>query len=133
LDSLVIAFGVAAFVGFARMRQAPAAVELPEDRIGVTAVAIEPETVRIWIPGLGVARPLDEVGIAPEVAGTVSEAHPNLDVGGIIPKGETIFAIDPSSYIARRDEAAAAVESVDESSRRAQSPIRDRPAPARNA
>jgi len=113
LGLTVLAIGVVIQNALAGMRQDPESTELPEDVLRVTVMALKTETVEITIGGLGMARALDVVAIAPEVSGTVVEVHPNLDVGGIIPKGEAIFVIDSSSYEARRDEATASVDQLD--------------------
>jgi multidrug efflux pump subunit AcrA (membrane-fusion protein) len=109
----VLAIGVVGMSSLAAMRKEPETSPPPEEVLRVTAQPLEKETVQVTIPGLGIAKALDAVAIAPEVAGTVVEVHPNLDVGGIIPKGEAIFVIDPSSYQARRDEAQAQVEQLE--------------------
>jgi multidrug efflux pump subunit AcrA (membrane-fusion protein) len=111
LTVLAIGFGIKG--ALAAMKRDPDLAQLPEDVIRVNVTTLESESVEITIPGFGMAKALDVVAIAPEIAGTVVEIHPNLDVGGIIAKGESIFVIDPSSYAARRDEASAHVDQLD--------------------
>lgn len=65
------------------------------------------------ITGWGPAKALNVVKIGPEVSGRVTEIHPNLLVGGIVPKGEPLFVIDRDPYEARADEARAHVAQLD--------------------
>lgn len=109
----VLAIGVTIQKALAGMRRDPDSAPLAEEVLRVNAMALQDETVEITIRGFGMAKALDVVAIAPEIAGTVVSVHPNLDVGGIISKGEAIFVIDPSSYAARRDEASAQVDQLD--------------------
>ncbi len=109
LGLVVLALGVIIQKALADMRKDPESLKLPEDVLRVDVMALHPETVQVTIPGFGPAKALDVVAIAPEVSGTVVEVHPNLDVGGIIPRGEAIFVIDPSSFEARLSEAKAQV------------------------
>ncbi len=113
LGLAVLAVGVMIREALAGMRKDPESAELPEDIIRVNVMAVKAETEQITVGGFGMARALDVVAIAPEVAGTVVEVHPNLDVGGIIPEGEAVFVIDPSSYVARVNESQAQVHQLD--------------------
>ena len=109
----VLAIGFVIQKALAGMKRDPDLADLPEEVLRVNATKIESESVEIIIPGFGLAKALDVVAIAPEIAGTVVEVHPNLDVGGIIAEGESIFVIDPSTYAARRNEASAQVDQLD--------------------
>ncbi len=113
LGLVVLAIGLIIRTALAGMRKDPANAPLPEEVLRVNAIALVPEDVQVVLSALGQAKALDVVAIAPEVSGTVVEVHPNLDVGGIIPKGDAIFVIDPSSYMARRDEASAQVAQLE--------------------
>ncbi len=121
-------FGVPVFVGVAAllvgggimsgliaMRKPPAEAS-PEDRkkaIRVNVIAVQPRNVPTTISGFGQVKAMNVVKIGPEVSGRVSEIHPNLLVGGIVPKGEAMFVIDPEPYRAKVEDAKARVAQLE--------------------
>jgi RND family efflux transporter MFP subunit len=50
------------------------------------------------VDGAGTVVPAREVEIFPEVSGRVVERHINLEIGGIVPKGDVLVRIDPEEY-----------------------------------
>ncbi len=94
----LVVFGVMGFNVLSLMKQRPAEAKPVERALNVEVVSVEPEDVPVIIAGLGSVRPVDVVSVAPEVAGTVVEIHPNLEVGEVIPQGEALFVIDPRTY-----------------------------------
>jgi len=94
----------------------PPAEASPEDKaksIRVEAVAVHPQSVPITIVGFGEVKALNVVKIGPEVSGRITEIHPNLLVGGIVPQGEAMFVIDPEPYQARVEDARARVSQLE--------------------
>ncbi len=89
------------------MRVEPQQAPPKEARLVVDVVRLEPEDVPVVISGHGEARPLDVVSITPQVSGNVVYVHPNLELGMVIPAGETLFRIEPSDYEAAVSQARA--------------------------
>lgn len=98
---LVLFLGVVSVVVLPRLREEPARAELGERPLYVEVIEVRPEQVPVVIKGYGQVRARDVVSIAPEVAGTVIEVAPQLEVGDTIAKGETLFVIDPQTYAAQ--------------------------------
>lgn len=111
---VVLAAGFGAMQALAWMRTPPAQRPSVERALRVDAVRAQPESVQVTLEGLGQVRALDVVDIAPEVAGKVIAVHPRLDVGEVIREGEIFFEIDARDYQARRAEAAAQVEQLEQ-------------------
>ncbi len=88
---------------------AQASVEKEEKSIAVVTQVVAPESVDVELTGFGHVKALKEIDIVPEVSGKIISMHPNINVGGVIPEGETIFQIDPRPYEARVAEARAQV------------------------
>ena len=109
---VVLLGGVAALAGLSRLRQEPVTVRPREQAIRVEAIEVHPEAVPVIITGYGPAHALNVVTIMPEVSGSVIEVHPRLEVGGIIPKGEILFAIDPRTYDAQVADGEATIEQL---------------------
>ena len=103
----ILGFGVLGAIALVKLRRPPAEADGAEQFLRVEVIEVQREDVPVIIPGLGQARSLDIASVAPEVAGTVVEVHPRLDVGEVIPKGETLFVIDPRTYKASADGAKA--------------------------
>lgn len=107
---VILAAGVGVNILLTSMRKPPAQLPPRPTALQVEAIQVQPETVPVVMVGTGETRSLDVVAISPEVSGRVVNVHPNLKVGGIIPKGEVMFEIDSRDYQARLDEATATVE-----------------------
>ncbi len=106
----ILLLGLGSTVLLIKLRKPPTEATGSETPLRVMGVRVQPEDVRVMITGYGEARALDQVSIAPEVPGRIVEIHPDLEVGGIVPEGETLFVIDPRDYKARLDDARAMVE-----------------------
>lgn len=100
LGALVLGVGVGGMLLLISMREAPAEATAPKEERSIRVITIEaiPEDVVIRISGYGQTRPIRTVAIAPQISGSVVEVHPNLVVGGLVPKNELIFAIDARIY-----------------------------------
>ncbi len=110
VSSAILAAGVGIMVALAAMKTPPVEKKPPERALQVTVLEVAPEDVPVIIVGYGEVRPLSVVDISPEVAGRVTEVHPRLKPGEIIPAAELLLRIDPRDYAAaaRQAEAAAA-------------------------
>lgn len=104
---LIIALGMMMASSLANRRKPPARAEVTERALRVAAQTVELIDAPVMIEGYGEARTRDEVIISPEVSGRVVAVHPQLEVGGVIPAGETMFSIDPRDYETRVVEAEA--------------------------
>lgn len=94
------------------LRPQPHKAVLPEKSLRVDVVTAEFKDVPVQIVGLGEMRSRDIIQIAPEISGRIVQVHPKLEVGGIIPKGEVLFEIDPRDYQARLEQSEASVEQL---------------------
>ncbi|NUM52085.1 MAG: hypothetical protein HUU46_00430 [Candidatus Hydrogenedentes bacterium] len=115
VGTTILALGIVSLLALILLRKPPAEAA-PTDRekpIQVEAVAVQPKDVPVTITGWGEAKALNVVKIGPEVSGRVTEIHPNLLVGGIVPKGEALFVIERDPYVARSDEARAHVAQLE--------------------
>ena len=96
LGSFVLIAGVAVMAGLMIFERVPAeaTTESQEKSISVVTDTLTPEDVPVTIQGFGQVTAKRRVVISPEVSGRVMEVHPNLVVGGIIPAGDVLFALD---------------------------------------
>ncbi len=108
----VFAGGMLIMLALGAMREPPAEVEDRERVLSVLAREVYPDEYPVTIAGFGEARVRSTVEITPEVAGRVVEVHPNLDVGEVIPAGDTLFIVDPRDYASAVDELEASVAQI---------------------
>lgn len=115
VGSIALLLGAGIMLALILLRKPPAEASIAdrEKPIRVDAVTVQPKQVPVTITGWGEVKSLNVVKIAPEVSGRVSEIHPNLLVGGIVPQGEPMFVVDPAPYIARADEGRARVAQLE--------------------
>ncbi len=114
----IIAAGVLTAMQLASMRRAPEQADSAERALRVDVQRVEFEDIDVVISGFGTIRPRDVVAIAPEVRGRIVEIHPLLEVGQIIPAGDTLFKIDPRDYQAQLINAEATVAQLTNSVKR---------------
>ncbi len=113
LAAACLAGGVGLMVGMIRSK--PAApirsdtAKIPE----VEVVIAKPRVEATPIVGYGTVRPKTLVQIVPQVSGRIIEVHRDLALGKIIPKGELLFAIDPTVYEARVRQAESEVTALE--------------------
>ncbi|MEN8245619.1 MAG: efflux RND transporter periplasmic adaptor subunit [Thermodesulfobacteriota bacterium] len=105
----ILLIGVAAMARLSKLKKPPAEAVRIEKPMRVEGLVAEPEDVDVFIYGYGEVQALDVVNIAPEVSGRVVHVHPELEVGGIIPKGKILFKIDDRNYRATYADARATV------------------------
>ena len=110
---VILVLGVSALMFLTNQREEPAQAITRERAIQADLMTAEPKDVQVNIVGYGPVRSRDVVTIAPEIAGRVTEIHPKLEVGEVIPEGEVLFAIDPRDYTARLKDAAATTEQLE--------------------
>ncbi len=112
VSAAVLASGVFLMMALVWLREPPPEAERPEQALSVLAREVYPEEHPVVIRGFGEARTQRSVEITPETAGRVVGIHPNLDVGEVIPEGETLFAVNPEDYEAAVDELQASVSQM---------------------
>lgn len=95
---LILAVGFSGFRFLKSRKKAPAHTEPVERSLQVEVVSALFDTVPVMIEAHGELRSIRRVDIAAEVAGSVVEVHPRLQVGEVIPQGELLFAIDDRDY-----------------------------------
>jgi len=105
----VLFLGVMGMSKLASLKKPPAESPVTERRLQVETMEVRPENVPVFITGYGEVRVLNEVAVAPEVSGKIMAVHPRLEVGEIIPAGDTLFEIDTINYQASFKEAKATV------------------------
>jgi len=106
---LILAAGIAAVLFFPKLKKPPQKKEVAEREIAVEAIEVTAGDYPVWITGFGEVKALNTVTIAPEVSGRVTRVHPDLEMGEVIPADALLFAIDPTRYVATREEARAQV------------------------
>jgi len=113
--ALILALGAGTMAGLSRMKKRPPESRRVERPLRVEAVRVVPRAVRVYLAGLGRARPLDQVVISAEVSGKVVRIHPELKPGQVISEGDLLFEIDPRDYLAVVREAEASVAQAEAS------------------
>ncbi len=93
---LIIALGITLIL--IKMRKPPKPDEAPF--LGPLVEVMEVvKTVRpVVVSGTGTVQPRYEVSITPQVKGRVSEISPQMVAGGVLRKGELLFAIEDVDY-----------------------------------
>lgn len=108
---LTLAAGVA--VVFAKTKKIPEQVVQQE---AITPVAVEIAKMtdsQILLTGWGTAEQTRQLKLQTEIKGRIISLHPELNLGGFIPKGETILKLDPSEYEALLQQAKAEVANAE--------------------
>lgn len=87
-------------------------------------MAARSEHRRVDVVSNGVVQPRKEVVVMPEVSGRIRYAHPNLVLGGMIPRGAALVSIDPADYKLALEKAGSQVAQAERSLAMAQSNAR---------
>ena len=93
-----LAIGVAIFVLLMRSRTPPSRESLVEHSRSVRVIQAPKVAVVPRAIGYGSVQPGITWEAVSQVGGTIVAMHPDLDVGGIIPKDALLFRIDPEEY-----------------------------------
>lgn len=95
----LLALGVAAAMYF--MRQSPEVQRgqsQEKKAMVVETAALAPTTVQARITAMGSVVPAKQTVMRAQVAGTVSQTHPQWGPGGRVRQGQTLVRIDPRDY-----------------------------------
>lgn len=95
---LILLIGFGGFKFLKSRKKAPTQAKQVERPLKVAAVSATFIDVPVQIEAHGELRSIRMVEIAAEVAGSVVEVHPRLQIGEIIAQGELLFAIDDRDY-----------------------------------
>jgi RND family efflux transporter MFP subunit len=95
---IILMIGVGGFKLLKGQKKAPGHAKQVERPLRVQAVEAGFKDAAVQIEAYGELRSIRMVEIAAEVAGSVVEVHPRLQIGEIIAKGELLFAIDDRDY-----------------------------------
>lgn len=107
---LVLTTGYGGMKILKSMKKPPAEVEYREHSLKVETLCVRMEDVPVVIRAFGEIKTVDCVEISPEISGKTIAVHPRLEQGGIIHKGELLFAVDSTDYAAALEEARAEAE-----------------------
>ena len=117
---VILLAGVLVMAKLSSLKKPPAETVTHERPLRVEGVKTVFEDVDVFIQGYGEAHALDTVAISPEVSGTIVAVHPRLEIGEIIPRGETLFKIDDRTYRTTLEEARATVTQLEAAVQRLQ-------------
>lgn len=95
---IILCIGFGGFSFLKSRKKAPSHTTREERPLRVEAEAVTFKDIPVFIEAHGGLRSIRMVNIAAEVAGRVTEVHPNLQIGEVIPHGELLFAIDDRDY-----------------------------------
>ena len=104
--NLVIALGFLAvgslvFIGLVYTKPLPSKRSAYDRVLEVATLAIDARIEQSPVVGHGTVKPKHQISIIPQVSGRLTQIHPDLAQGKVIPKGDLLFEIDPTVYEAR--------------------------------
>ncbi len=95
---IILAGGIAAFVGLASLRKSPESVQEQALAPMVETVAVEPHTGGLDIEVDGVVVPFREINLSAEVSGRIAMKSKLCRAGTYVPKGTPLIEIDDRDY-----------------------------------
>lgn len=98
LPIVVIVIAVAVTIVLVKLRQPPRQQDSPFLGPLVDYLVVSSADRQIIVQGTGTVEPRNEIRIAPQVSGRVSEIAPQMISGGFFRKGEQMFAIEAVDY-----------------------------------
>lgn len=98
LACVVILVSVAVTVFLIKMRQPPRQQDSPFLGPLVEFAVVETTDRQVLVRGTGTVEPRNEIRLAPQVSGRVSEMSPQMVTGGFFRKGEQLFAVEDIDY-----------------------------------
>jgi multidrug efflux system membrane fusion protein len=78
----------------------------------LSVAKVEQRQIQPRVVGYGLARASQVWRAVARVKGTVTETHPNLNAGAVIPKGSILVRIDPTDYELQLDQLTADAEAL---------------------
>ncbi len=110
---VVLVVGFLGMNKLANLKEPPVEAKQSERVLQVKGKTVTTEDIQTTLSGYGEVKPVNTVAISPEVSGRVVYVHPNLEVGGIIPHGQTLLKVDSRVYVATHREAVAALHQLE--------------------
>ena len=107
---IVLIVGILGMSMLASLKTPPVETKNSERPLRVEALQTTIADAPIVITGYGEVKALNVVPISSEVSGKIVQIHPRLEVGEMIPKGETLFTVDSANYTAAYEEALGTVQ-----------------------
>ena len=98
LPLLVIIIALGLTLILVNLRKSPKPYEAPHLGPLVEVMEVVKTARPVVVSGTGTAQPRYEVSITPQVKGRVSEISPQMVAGGVLRKGELLFAIEDVDY-----------------------------------
>lgn len=98
LPIAVLALGVAGMSLINATAQQKEEKEEVDTRPTVSINEITPEDYQVMITSFGEVRPLEMTKLSAQVSGEVVDWHKDFVVGGVVPRGTTLFSIDKQRY-----------------------------------
>lgn len=120
IGAVILAVGIGGMLSLAALKKPPAEAKADtrERAIPVETMATAPANASVTLSGFGEVRSVRTVQIASEVAGTITQTHPRLLAGEIVPAGTLLFALDARPFEAALEQAKARIAECDMQLRR---------------
>jgi multidrug efflux system membrane fusion protein len=109
---IVLLLGLLVMNKLSSLKRPPTEAKRPEQTLQVEGVIVKREDARVILTGYGEIKTLNTVSISSEISGRVIDVHPRLEPGEIIPRGATLFKIDPRIHTATLQEANASLQQL---------------------
>jgi len=97
----VLAAGSSAYAWLVWTKPVPAKRAAYDRVLEVATLPIDARSEQSPVIGHGTVRPKHQVNIIPQVSGRLTQIHPDMAQGKVIPKGDLLFEVDPTVYDAR--------------------------------
>lgn len=124
LPLLILAVGVAGFVIFTKLKQAPQRQKVQQVGILVDVMKLQAEPHQVKVHATGTVTAEQEITLIPEVSGKVVWLAPQLVNGGLFKKGETLLKIEARDYLLAIEKTRAEIAQVEVSLRTEQEKAR---------
>jgi RND family efflux transporter MFP subunit len=105
---IVIAIGVAIMFVLSQKRSEPKKEVRTDPGILVQTIEAVKQDKRIIVKGTGTVKASQEVSVVPQVSGRITYISPQLVVGGLFNKGDTLFKVEAIDYVLGLEKAKAA-------------------------
>lgn len=98
LPFLILIIGVVAFKKMAELKKAPQRQHQLQQGILVDITELRQNDHQVKVFATGTVQPDQEIGLVPQVSGTVTWISPNLVAGGFFKKGDLLLKIEAVDY-----------------------------------
>lgn len=98
LPILILAVGVAGFIGMSKLKKAPSREVIRHPGVLVDVIELKAAPHQVTLYATGIVQPEQEIALVPEVSGKVSWISPRLVSGGRFKQGETLLKIEARDF-----------------------------------